>query len=98
MPESSVPFVLRAIRLAYLAFGSTALICAFGGYYYWPGLLAWVCIALGLIALVAALALTQLLSRIRMILVLLPFLERLRKSLPARGATPQPRGGDREGS
>ncbi|WP_068420394.1 hypothetical protein [Planctomyces sp. SH-PL62] len=85
MMQPSGAFILRAIRIAYGASIGLALVGAFGGWYYWPGALAWISIFLAVVALLGGLALTQLLSRLRLILWLLPIAERLRAILRERG-------------
>ena len=85
MTQSSGRFILRAIRVAYATSAGLALLGAVGGWYYWPGFLAWLCLFLAAVALAGGIALAQLLSRIRMILWLLPFAERLQAALRLGG-------------
>ena len=87
MSETPGRSILRAIRFLYGAVVLVATACFVGGYFAWPGVLAWLLIALGVLALAGGLALTQLLARFRMILWLLPLAERLRGR--AGGATPR---------
>lgn len=80
MPNASGTSLLRAIRLIYGAMFILASACGLGAYTFWPGAIAWVFLALGVLALAGGVAFTQLLARFRMILWLLPFLDRLRAS------------------
>jgi hypothetical protein len=90
MTQSPELPILRAIRFAYATSAGLALLGALGGWYYWPGFLAWLCIGLGVLALLGALAITQLLARFRMILWLLPFAAKFRAAMRAQGSAPPP--------
>jgi hypothetical protein len=93
MPSSPGSSILRAVRLVYGAILLLAATCGLGAYYFWPGFIAWLFLALGAMALVGGVALTQLLARFRTILWLLPYLERLRTMRIARLGQP----GDKSG-
>lgn len=79
MSGTSGSSILRAIRLLYGTIFLLALACSLGGYYFWPGAIAWIFLALAALALAGGIAFAQLLARLRMILWLLPFLERWRR-------------------
>lgn len=78
MSQTPGSSIARVVRLLYGATLGIVLACGFGAYWFWPGVLAWIFLALGALAMAGGVALTQLLARFRMILWLLPLLERLR--------------------
>ena len=82
MPRASGSSILRAIRLIYGAMFILASACGLGAYAFWPGAIAWIFLALGALALAGGVAFTQLLARLRMILWLLPYFDRLRANAP----------------
>ncbi|WP_165251253.1 hypothetical protein [Paludisphaera soli] len=88
MTQPPEPFILRAIRVAYATSVGLALLGAVGGWYYWPGTLAWLSIFLGVVGLIGGIAITQLLSRFRMILWLLPFAAKFRAAMRDQGSAP----------
>lgn len=84
MPQTPGSSIFRAIRLVYGALFVLAAACAFGAYWFWPGVIAWIFLVLGALALAGGVLVTQLLARFRMILWLLPYLGRLRTMRVAR--------------
>ena len=84
MPASLGPLILKTLRLANWAALGAVLVGALGGYYFWPGLLAYLSIGVALLGLWATLLLTNLLGRIRLLMWLLPYADRLKGALGTR--------------
>ena len=76
--------ILRALRLANGAAMGAMLVGLLGGYYFWPGLLAYLSIAVAVLGLAATFTLSNLLGRIRLLMWLLPYADRLKDSLGVR--------------
>lgn len=91
MPASLGPMILKALRLANGAALSAVLIGALGGYYFWPGLLAYLSIGVALLGLWATFLLTNLLGRIRLLMWLIPYADRLKEGLGRPREAPQAR-------
>ncbi|OJW11202.1 MAG: hypothetical protein BGO49_11085 [Planctomycetales bacterium 71-10] len=93
MPRAPGSSILQAVRLIYGAMFILTSACGLGAYAFWPGAIAWIFLALGALALAGGVAFTQLLARLRMILWLLPYLDRLRAKGEPRANAPDGKAG-----
>ncbi|WP_165068916.1 hypothetical protein [Paludisphaera rhizosphaerae] len=91
MPASLGPLILKALHLANAAALGAVLVGALAGYYFWPGLLAYLSIGVALLGLWATFLLSNLLGRIRLLMWLIPYADRLKDGFSARKDQPESR-------